>query len=1038
MKFLILGPLEVQMSGGPVRVGGQRQHKLLALLLLNVNRTVSTERVIMELWESPPDSVRQQIHNAVGKLRRTLVRAPGDPRITTTDVGYRLETPEESIDLYEFRHRVRQAGEAESAGLLESAVLHLRASLDLWRGTALLGLDSPTIASAAAKLNEERLTAIESMMSIRLRVGQWHSIIGELRELVAQHPFRESLRGYLMVALSRSGRQAEALAAYDEGRELLADELGLDPGTELRSLHADILKGITEPANTAHDGFEADESPKTIQPAAAAFARSADVDAQLSGKCYLPNDTGDFSGRSAELVQLLAQAQQKSSTALVISAIDGMGGVGKTTLAVRFAHSVAADYPDGQYFIDLRGFTSGVGPVTSAEALDSLLRDSGIPPEIIPLGVDARLAMWRARSAGMRALIVFDNVADATQVRPLLPGTAGTLVLITSRRKLTALEGTAPLSLDVLPLDEALALFTRIVGTERTAERAAVTAAVELCGRLPLAIRIAAARLRDRRSWTVAHLVERLEDQAQRSRLLVAGDRNVMTVLKMSYRYLGPQQQRLFRLLSLHPGTDFDAYAAAALAGLDLEDAENMLETLLDDNLLRQDVVGRYYFHDLVRDCARELCRELDDKEFQHKALQLLFDYYLCSGHVWCKGMVGAIYAAEPKVDALPKWIRLGTSELDSLGILHAEYGNIAAIIRYAHEHGWHSHAWQLAGIVQPYLKLRNYSENARQLFEWALQSARADHDVEGESVCLNCMVAVCREHGSIDEAQEYLDQAIRLNKAAGNSDRETGLLIHQGTLHMRSEKYQEAYDSFRTAERMSMGRSDDKRKAVIANNLGVICRVLGRFDQSFSYFHEAMELARSARDSTNFVTLIRWNMAMVHHLRGEHQEASRGFGEVLDISRRAKHDHGEILALAGLTSTLRSLGDLDTSIEHGRRALNMARELRLHELECEALNALAETTVSLKEFDRAAQIYEQAQHYAREHKQRRYAARALEGLAHVAWLAGSTADARQYWEQAVDTYPKGMVYANYARVHLAALNDRTTTCFRCATAASR
>lgn len=457
LEFRILGPLEVHASGQRIRVGGARQQKLLALLLLQPRRVVPVDRLVDELWSSPPTSVRQQVHNAVGALRRAL---GDDVRLVRTDVGYLLDVPDDVVDVHHFYGAVRDAKQAEKLGRLSKAVELLQAALAVWRGDAFAGLDGSAIESAAANLNEKRLVCHDDVMDLRLRNGESASLVGELTQLVAEHPLRESLRANLMLALHRSGRQADALAVYEEARRLLADRLGLDPGERLREVHLAVLSGSTAP----HTG----ELPQEDGPEAPA-------------RSYLPHDTTTFSGRAAELVELVGATQRARPTALVISAIDGMGGVGKTTLAIHLAHRVAADYPDGQYFIDLRGFSLAKDPVSPEQALDALLLDSGVQPELVPVDLDRRSALWRSRMAGQRALLVLDNAVDAAQVTPLLPGAAGVLVVVTSRRKLTTLEGAVPLSLDAMTTDDGVSLFTTVAGTHRTAsEPEAVVTVVEL------------------------------------------------------------------------------------------------------------------------------------------------------------------------------------------------------------------------------------------------------------------------------------------------------------------------------------------------------------------------------------------------------------------------------------------------------------------------------------------------------------------------------------------------------------------------------
>jgi transcriptional activator len=316
-----------------------------------------------------------------------------------------------------------------------------------------------------------------------------------------------------MIALYRSDRHADALAAYDEGRHVLAEDLGLDPGPRLRALHGEILRGDGNVGPPTVEEVSVPDPP--AQASSPLREASPPRPARSASMCFLPHDTQDFAGRTVEIAHLLTEARRASPTALTISSIDGMGGVGKTALAVHLGHLLAKDYPDGQYFIDLHGFSLGIDPISPEQALDTLLRANGVPPEIIPSSLDERSALWRSTMAGQRALVVLDNATEAAQVRPLLPGTLGALVITTSRRKLTAIDGAVPVSLETLPLNDAIALFTRIAGPHRTAnEPENVAQAVELCGRLPLAIRIAAARLRDRTTWTVAELVDRLDTEA--------------------------------------------------------------------------------------------------------------------------------------------------------------------------------------------------------------------------------------------------------------------------------------------------------------------------------------------------------------------------------------------------------------------------------------------------------------------------------------------------------------------------------------------
>ncbi|MFF1447819.1 BTAD domain-containing putative transcriptional regulator [Streptomyces sp. NPDC058274] len=614
MEFLVLGSLETRESGELIRVRGMRQQRLLALLLLNANRVVPVDALVDELWEDPPPSARPQVHNAIRDLRRIL-SAADECSLVTVDVGYRLVVPEDAVDAHRFAARVRAAKTAEREGRSAEAIGLLQSALDLWRGDAFAGIHCPAVAGAAMRFNEQRLTAIEDLMALRLRAGEYSALVGELHGLTAEYPLRESLRGSLMIALYRSGRQADALAVYDEARRHLAEELGLEPSPQLRSLHAEILADSPNVHGSGGADLTANDTAAQRSPHSAARREvSAATPAPEIHRNYLPHDLTDFTGRSAELDSLLSVAAQEPGGSPLMIAIDGMGGVGKTTLAVRVAHRVAASCPDGQYFIGLHGFSATRPPLPPEQALGTLLQASGLDPGAIPDSLEERSALWRSRLAGRRCLVVLDDAADTAQITPLLPGTGNAVVLVTSRRKLTALDGSLPLWLDVLPHDDAVALFSRIIGEQRAArDPEQIAKAVELCGHLPLAIRIAATRLRGRPSWSVVDLVDRLASTPERVRCLETADRDLMSMLRTSYQHLNPSQRRFSRLISLNPSPSFDIDHAAAITGLTRGDAERCFDVLIENNLIREDTPARFSFHSLIRDCTRELVADTPD-----------------------------------------------------------------------------------------------------------------------------------------------------------------------------------------------------------------------------------------------------------------------------------------------------------------------------------------------------------------------------------------------------------------------------------------
>jgi DNA-binding SARP family transcriptional activator len=763
----ILGPLRISVGGRPARLRGDRVTRLAALLSVSADAVVPFDRIVDVLWDDPPESARQQVHNVVGTLRRALGGGPG-PLVVTEGAGYRLAVPQSAVDAYRFQAAAHGARQALAEGRPRQALDIFTKGLALWRGPALAGLRDSRLANTAAVLDEQRLDAVEAATDIRLRLGEAVAILGELSALVEEHPFRESLRALLMRALHAAGRQADALAVYEAGRRMLADELGLDPGPQLRRAHDAVLRGemtgaadaggiavATERGGTPETAvavgrafgnpvtaFEPNSStaiepgspvaepagagaPASPAPHPGAGGRATPPEAFDAGKpvvtgangspeatvpapridrSFLPRDIAEFVGRRQQINALIEQAGI-GGPAPQVAVIDGMGGVGKSALAVHVAHRLVPRFPDGHYFIDLSGFCAVTEPLEPAQALEALLRASGVDPESLPAGLDERSALWRARLAGRRVLVLLDNARDAAQVRPLLPGTGEAFVLITSRSRMPSLEGAVAVPLDVMRPDSAIALFSRIIGPERAAvEPEAVASAVELCGHLPLAIQVAAARLRDRATWPVERVAEQLS--RHRTRFLVAGDRDVTAILAWSYHLLPPAGKRLFRLLSVHPGPDFDAATASALTGTAPAESEAALERLFEANLLQERVPGRYHLHDLVHDCAAELQNAHGEPAEQAQAEDRLIDYHVRAARAWCAVLEadrGAPPSQNPHTAFDGDAVQRAKDPAHALRLLEANLGNFVAVRRLALASGRTRAADELARVLAPH-----------------------------------------------------------------------------------------------------------------------------------------------------------------------------------------------------------------------------------------------------------------------------------------------------------------------------------------------
>lgn len=592
--FRVLGPVQLELGGQPISIGGLRQVKILALLAVHANTIVPREKLIELLWEEPPKSANQQVFNVVSALRRLLAAAESDTAILTESVGYRLATPTDTVDLARFEERLSRAGGLRDANRPREAMDALSEALDLWSGPALAGLAGERLERIAARLNEDRLRAIEKLVEARVSLGQGGDLIGELIALVAEHPLREALRVSLMTALHLSGRQGDALAVYDEGRHILREEFGLDPGPALQAAHHLVLT----------------EDPAHPRPCVSLDASGDAAQPDPAVRSNLPMNPNCFVGRDHELRILAESIGSRSAVSSHVISIGGMGGVGKTALAVRVAHGVAERFPGGQYFIDLQGFSSSEPPVRTSDALVSLLRLSGVPAEEIPVGLEERVLLWRSRLAEGEALVILDNAVDDAQIAPLLPGAGAHLVIVTSRRRLGILESNLSIGLEPIGLEASRLLFEQTVGVERVRDHPeSVADVVRSCGQLPLVIKLAAALLRDRRAWTVDHLAEVLSRPTMRRRLLRTAQHELDDIASPSFTHLSPPQQHLLRSLGQASEVCFDAPSAAALAELPVEEVEWRLESLVDDNLLMQRSIGRYELHDLVKDYAMSLAR---------------------------------------------------------------------------------------------------------------------------------------------------------------------------------------------------------------------------------------------------------------------------------------------------------------------------------------------------------------------------------------------------------------------------------------------
>ncbi|MGW6708961.1 BTAD domain-containing putative transcriptional regulator [Streptomyces sp. NPDC054956] len=954
VRFNVLGSLEGWSGGNRLRLGGPIQERVLVTLLLEPGRVVPVTRLVEAAWEDePPATASHQIRKAVADLRQ---RIPGGSDLIATDgPGYRAVLEDGQLDLTLFLLHTQRAREALAAGRPADAESELRAALDLWRGPVLSGAGGPVVESASTALEERRLTAAEQLFQLRLEHGESSELVGDLRELVAAHPLRETLRGHLMLALYRSGRQAEALEEFGKVREILVEELGVDPGPRLGQLYEDILRdspdlAAPEPPAPATDPAAA------AREARGAAAREAAAPAPGAAPCTLPYDLADFTGRDRELADLLAAAGGGEETGTRIVAVDGMGGTGKTCLAVRVAHRLAERFPDGQLHVDLRGYTPGEQPLRPGAVIAGLLRTLGVPGEQIPEDPAGRAALWRATLVGRRLLLLFDNASDAAQVRPLLPASPGCLVLVTSRARLVELDGAEWISIGVMSPADSLALITETLGAERTErEPEAARALAALCGHLPLALRIATARLRNRSRWTVRHLVDRLGDETRLLDELSSGERSVAATLRLSYQAMDEDHRTAFRLLSLHPGAEIDVHSAAALLAVHTRDAEDLLEDLLDMHLVQQPELGYYAFHDLVRSFAQSL-RNTETAADDTAAVERLLDYFYAATEAAC----GVLFPARSPYETgltgsaspLPA---LGDADL-ATAWFDREGAALIAAVAAAEAGGFPRHAVWVARNLMFFLNMRTYTEQylqvgkvaaaaARELgdaralrlsltnqvtalwklgrfregiavAEEALELAHAQGERLGEGAGLEALGLLLSCLGEFTEAMRHQEQAVTVFRETGAVRSEIHVLCSLSTTYSCLGRGEDAARAAERAVDLARGIGILGDEVMILNDLASAYLDLGRFAEAEACLKEAMAFFEVSRKPDDFA-MTRVLMAAVQQHFGLAESARTCEEEALDLLRRRP-------TLARQTVVERRIGNLRLARGEHAQALEL------------------------------------------------------------------------------------------------------------------
>ncbi|RAG85056.1 transcriptional regulator [Streptacidiphilus pinicola] len=903
LEFNVLGPLTVTVGGASIPLGGPRQRTILALLLVVPGRVVPLDTLVDAVWNStPPSTARTQVAICVGALRKIFKNAGIEEDVlVTAHPGYRLETAGHRFDSTDFAQLVHTGEQYANEGRFEEAAQAYTEALDIWRGPAFAGVTGPLIEDESARLEELRLNAVDDSTGIQLELGRHQELVPSLAAMVREHPLRERTRYHLMLAQYRSGRRADAMETYRDARTRFVDELGIDPGPDLQELHDAILR----------------DDPSLAAPPTPTVERR--VVQEVAVPRELPPDVAAFTGRVDELAALdtLVQdtAGEGANGTSTVGLITGAAGIGKSGLAMHWAFRAAEHFPDGQLFADLRGYDEHHEPVTAHDVLSRFLRSLGVAGEQIPEDLDERIALFRSLLADRRVLIVLDNVRSHAQIRPLMPGSQGCCVLVTSRDQLEDLvtwPARARVHLRQLSEREAVALLTAIVGEARItpAGKDALQLA-ELCDRLPLALRIAAARLASKQHWTVRNLVRRLSDEQRRLDELSQGESQVRVGFALSYRYLSKEAARLLRLLGLVDAPDFTAWVGAALLDIDVLDAEEVFEVLVDAQFLEvtgTDATGRlrYRMHNLVRLYARERAQQ-EEAETERLAAcsRFLSTFLTIAREADSREAAGAERGVHSSAPGRP----IDAETLDELLEVplvwfEAERLALTSSVRQAARMGIADIAWGLTVCSTAFFGIRSYTEDWGQCSEEALAAAQAAGDLRGQGAMHYSLGTLELARIRLGEAETHFETALRIFTEAGEDEgRALTLRSHalvdrvRGDLDLALRRLGEALPLFRAA-------GDRNCESHTLSNIAETELDAGRPEAALAPAVEALRMEESRGTDTRNLAQALYRLGRVRSGLNEFAAAEEAFLRAVRIVK----EKGD---MAGLTFVLMGLGEV-------------------------------------------------------------------------------------------------------------------------------
>ncbi|MDQ0376136.1 AfsR/SARP family transcriptional regulator [Amycolatopsis thermophila] len=899
VRYRLLGPIEVSGPEGTVRLGGPKQRSVLAALLLNAGRVVPDEHLFSLVWgAAPPATVRGQVQVYVSELRKLI----GGPVITRRAPGYVIDVGPGELDLHEFDDAVARARSDLDAGRVGDAAGRLRAALDLWHGPALGGVTQSLLDREGPALAEKRLSALEDYFDAELAAGRHRSVVSELRQEAEDNPFRERLQALLMLALHRCGRTPEALEVYTAVRSRLIDELGVEPGPLLRETQMRLLRD--EPEET---------SPVPRQ---------------------LPGDVPQFAGRIRDLARLDALLPLDGSGAgpsVSVAVVSGGAGVGKSAFAVHWAHRARGHFPDGQLYVNLRGFDPGACAMSPAEAVRRFLDALAVPAQRVPVSVEAQVSLYRSLIADKRVLVVLDNARDADQVRPLLPGAPGSFTLVTSRNQLASLvavEGAAPVSLDLLSDTDARELLARRLGADRVAaEPDAVAQINTLCARLPLALAIVAARAATNPGFTLAELAAELCAARGGLDAFEGGDdaSDVRAVFSWSYHAISDDAARLFRFLGLHPGPHVTTAAAASLLGTGVRQVRPLLGELTRAHLVAERAPGRYAFHDLLRAYAIELTHEEDPEPERTAAVRRMYDHYVHTAHAGAAAL--APQRTRIALDPPAAGVTVDPPA-DAAAWFATEHPVLVAAIDRAAAAGFDVAAWQLAcALSHTFVRQGRHWLGEPRTYRTALEAAERLGDPVALAHSHRGLAVIFTALGRDEEARTQLERALALFEELGDLGNQAD--VRQGLTWVcdRLGDYTEEYRHARRALELFQAARNRLGEALALNNVGWSCARLGRYEQALGYCQES--IARQAELGNLLGEANAWDtVGYARQSLGHLDEAVRCYDKAVSMYRRHGSRYYEGRSLNHLGDAHQARGDLPAARQAWQAAVALLEEL--------------------------------------------------------------------------------------------------------------